>query len=92
MKAEVGDRIVVEAEKVGQSARSGVVEEVLVPGLSISPSLNVAAVRLSRERAPPQATRAEQTPGRPSDPPSQSCEGQCSESDQDDGDDHDPEQ
>jgi len=31
MKAEVGDRIVVEAEKVGQSARSGVVEEVLVP-------------------------------------------------------------
>jgi Domain of unknown function (DUF1918) len=29
MKAEVGDRIVVEAEKVGQSARSGVVEEVL---------------------------------------------------------------
>ena len=31
MKAEVGDRIVVEAEKVGQSARSGVVEEVLDP-------------------------------------------------------------
>jgi hypothetical protein len=29
MKAEVGDRIVVEAEKVGQSIRTGVVEEVL---------------------------------------------------------------
>jgi hypothetical protein len=29
MKAEVGDRIVVESEKVGQSARAGVVEEVL---------------------------------------------------------------
>src|SRR5215467_3955150 len=31
MKAEVGDRIVVEAEKVGQSIRTGVVEEVLTP-------------------------------------------------------------
>jgi hypothetical protein len=31
MKAEVGDRIVVEAEKVGQSPRTGVVEEVLAP-------------------------------------------------------------
>jgi hypothetical protein len=31
MKAEVGDRIVVEAEKVGQSARSGIIEEVLDP-------------------------------------------------------------
>jgi hypothetical protein len=31
MKAEVGDRIVVEAEKVGQSTRTGVVEEVLTP-------------------------------------------------------------
>jgi Domain of unknown function (DUF1918) len=31
MKAEVGDRIVVEAEKVGQSTRAGVVEEVLGP-------------------------------------------------------------
>jgi Domain of unknown function (DUF1918) len=31
MKAEVGDRIVVEAEKVGQSIRTGVVEEVLAP-------------------------------------------------------------
>jgi len=31
MKAEVGDHIVVEAEKVGQSARTGVVEEVLTP-------------------------------------------------------------
>ncbi|HEV8104169.1 MAG TPA: DUF1918 domain-containing protein [Gaiellaceae bacterium] len=31
MKAVVGDRIVVEAEKVGQSARTGIVEEVLVP-------------------------------------------------------------
>jgi hypothetical protein len=31
MKAEVGDRIVVEAEKVGQTARTGVVEEVLRP-------------------------------------------------------------
>jgi Domain of unknown function (DUF1918) len=31
MKAEVGDRIVVEAEKVGQAARRGVVEEVLAP-------------------------------------------------------------
>jgi hypothetical protein len=31
MKAEVGDRIVVEAEKVGQLARTGVVEEVLAP-------------------------------------------------------------
>jgi hypothetical protein len=31
VKAEVGDRIVVEAEKVGQSARTGIVEEVLVP-------------------------------------------------------------
>lgn len=31
MKAEVGDRIVVEAEKVGQSTRTGVVEEVLAP-------------------------------------------------------------
>jgi uncharacterized protein DUF1918 len=31
MKAEVGDRIVVEAEKVGQSTRAGVVEEVLAP-------------------------------------------------------------
>ena len=31
MKAEVGDRIVVEAEKVGQSARTGIVEEVLAP-------------------------------------------------------------
>ena len=31
MKAEIGDRIVVEAEKVGQSTRTGVVEEVLAP-------------------------------------------------------------
>jgi hypothetical protein len=31
MKAEVGDRIVVEAEKVGQPTRTGVVEEVLAP-------------------------------------------------------------
>ena len=31
MKAEVGDRIVVEAEKVGQATRTGVVEEVLAP-------------------------------------------------------------
>jgi len=31
MKAEVGDRIVVEAEKVGQATRTGVVEEVLTP-------------------------------------------------------------
>jgi hypothetical protein len=31
MKAEVGDRIVVEAEKVGQSTRTGVVKEVLAP-------------------------------------------------------------
>jgi hypothetical protein len=31
MKAEVGDRIVVEAEKVGQATRTGVVEEVLGP-------------------------------------------------------------
>jgi Domain of unknown function (DUF1918) len=31
MKAEVGDHIVVEAEKVGQSARTGVIEEVLTP-------------------------------------------------------------
>jgi hypothetical protein len=31
MKAEVGDRIVVEAEKVGQAIRRGVVEEVLAP-------------------------------------------------------------
>jgi hypothetical protein len=31
MKAEVGDRIVVEAEKVGQSTRTGVIEEVLTP-------------------------------------------------------------
>lgn len=30
MKAKVGDRIVVEAEKVGQSTRTGIVEEVLV--------------------------------------------------------------
>jgi hypothetical protein len=29
MKAEVGDRIVVESEKVGQAARVGVIEEVL---------------------------------------------------------------
>ena len=29
MKAEVGDRIVVEAEKVGQPPRGGIVEEVL---------------------------------------------------------------
>jgi hypothetical protein len=29
MKAEVGDRIVVEAEKVGYPTRAGVVEEVL---------------------------------------------------------------
>ncbi len=29
MKAKIGDRIVVEAEKVGQSIRTGVVEEVL---------------------------------------------------------------
>jgi hypothetical protein len=29
MKAKAGDRIVVEAEKVGQSTRTGVVEEVL---------------------------------------------------------------
>ena len=29
MKPEVGDRIVVEAKKVGQSSRAGVVEEVL---------------------------------------------------------------
>ena len=29
MRAEVGDRILVEAEKVGQASRSGVVEEVL---------------------------------------------------------------
>jgi hypothetical protein len=29
MKAEVGDRIVVESEKVGTPARAGVVEEVL---------------------------------------------------------------
>ena len=31
MKAEVGDRIVVEAEKAGQSTRTGVIEEVLAP-------------------------------------------------------------
>jgi Domain of unknown function (DUF1918) len=31
MKAEVGDRIVVEAEKLGQPPRTGVVEEVLAP-------------------------------------------------------------
>jgi Domain of unknown function (DUF1918) len=31
MKAEVGDRIVVEAEKLGQATRSGVIEEVLTP-------------------------------------------------------------
>ena len=31
MKAEVGDRIVVESEKVGQGTRTGVVEEVLKP-------------------------------------------------------------
>ena len=31
MKVKVGDRIVVEAEKVGQSIRRGVVEEVLAP-------------------------------------------------------------
>jgi hypothetical protein len=31
MKAEVGDRIVVEAERVGPSTRTGVVEEVLAP-------------------------------------------------------------
>jgi hypothetical protein len=29
MKAEVGDRILLETEKVGQPARAGVVEEVL---------------------------------------------------------------
>jgi hypothetical protein len=29
MKAEVGDRIVVESERVGQPGRAGVVEEVL---------------------------------------------------------------
>jgi len=29
MKIEVGDRIVVESEKVGQASRAGVVEEVL---------------------------------------------------------------
>ena len=31
MKAEVGDHIVVEAEKVGQGTRRGIVEEVLKP-------------------------------------------------------------
>jgi Domain of unknown function (DUF1918) len=31
MKAEVGDRIVVEAERVGHPARTGVVEQVLTP-------------------------------------------------------------
>ena len=31
MKAKVGDRIVVESEKVGQSTRTGIVEEVLAP-------------------------------------------------------------
>jgi hypothetical protein len=31
VKAEVGDRIVVEAEKVGQASRTGIVEEVLAP-------------------------------------------------------------
>lgn len=31
MKAKVGDRIVVESEKVGQSTRTGIVEEVLTP-------------------------------------------------------------
>jgi len=31
MKAEVGDRIVVEAEKLGQRPRTGVVDEVLAP-------------------------------------------------------------
>jgi len=31
MKAEVGDRIVVESEKVGQGTRRGVIEEVLAP-------------------------------------------------------------
>jgi hypothetical protein len=31
MKAEVGDRIVVEAGKVGQATRTGIVEEVLRP-------------------------------------------------------------
>jgi uncharacterized protein DUF1918 len=31
MKAKAGDRIVIEAEKVGQSTRTGVVEEVLAP-------------------------------------------------------------
>jgi hypothetical protein len=29
MKAQVGDRIIVEAESVGQTSRAGVVEEVL---------------------------------------------------------------
>jgi hypothetical protein len=31
MKAYVGDRIVVEAEKVGQATRTGVIEEMLTP-------------------------------------------------------------
>lgn len=31
MKAEVGDHIVVESEKVGQRTRKGIVEEVLKP-------------------------------------------------------------
>jgi hypothetical protein len=31
MEAAAGDRIVVESEKVGQSARAGIVEEVLSP-------------------------------------------------------------
>jgi Domain of unknown function (DUF1918) len=31
MKAAVGDRIVVESEKVGQATRTGIVEEVLAP-------------------------------------------------------------
>jgi hypothetical protein len=31
MKAAVGDRIVVESEKVGQGTRTGIVEEVLAP-------------------------------------------------------------
>jgi uncharacterized protein DUF1918 len=48
MKAEVGDRIVVEAEKVGQTSRTGVVEEVLAlhrPGSAFAGTTAIPAKR-----------------------------------------------
>jgi Domain of unknown function (DUF1918) len=60
MKAEVGDRIVVEAEKVGQPTRTGVVEEVLAPDPPGSASAGRTGIPpcSPRPRAPPPSSPA----------------------------------